>query len=259
MSKDPRRLTLNGAPMKSVSALMGHPCVFLIVLILTGFASGQTTRQASLARLTELGYKVSPSLPQTADRPIGATLRPRQEIESRCLALHALCLWVAAPENVWSDAQIAHQLESRKLRAWLTQQELAILSLPRKEAKEKYLDSIGWKMENMWALAWVLGFEQELPLRGELQGKVARDLVYEFLPRPDGKTHWKPRGLPEVLAAEDLFYCAHNAVRGAALGGKTVPPDYDPDVDGGAIIERRHGLTWCLSPGVDWEDTDFST
>lgn len=30
-------------------------------------------------------------------------------------------------------------------------------------------------------------------------------------------------------------------------------------MDGGAIHERRHSLTWILSPGIDWDDTDMST
>jgi hypothetical protein len=231
----------------------------MALALTASIAYGQTVRQASLARLSELGFKVSPSLPETPGRSIAATLRPRQEIESRLLALHALCVWVAAPDGVWSDAQVADYLKTYKLKPWLTQQELTILALPRAEARENYLDSIGWKMENMWALAWVLGFEEELPLHGELQGKVARDLVYEFLPRPNRKAKWKPRSLAEVLAAEDLFYCAHNAVRSALLGGKTVPAGFDAVGDGGGIHERRHGLTWCLSPGVTWEDTDFST
>lgn len=238
---------------------MGAGVLLLTMTLMCTAAYTQTVRESSLARLEKLGFKTSPSLPETEARPIAGTLRPRQEIEARCLALHALCVWVAAPDSVWSDAQVKEYVKARRLRPWLTQQELAILELPRREAREKHLDSIGWKMENMWALAWVLGFEEELPLKGELQGQLARDLVYGFLPRPEGKTRWKPRSLAEVLAAEDLFYCAHNAVRSAALGGKTVPADFDAPVDGGVIIERRHGLTWCLSPGVSWEDTDFST
>ena len=58
---------------------------------------------------------------------------------------------------------------------------------------------------------------------------------------------------------EDLFYCAHDAVRSAQLGGATVPIGFHPIDDGGGIHERRHALTWALSPGTDWDDTDLST
>lgn len=68
-------------------------------------------------------------------------------------------------------------------------------------------------------------------------------------PRPDG----------DVDALEDLFYCAHNAVRSAQLGQDTVPPGFHPVADGGVVHERRHALTWTLSPGVAWSDTDLST
>lgn len=29
--------------------------------------------------------------------------------------------------------------------------------------------------------------------------------------------------------------------------------------DGGAIHERRHALTWAISDGVSWDDTDLTT
>ena len=69
----------------------------------------------------------------------------------------------------------------------------------------------------------------------------------------------KLRDPVEVHNLEDLFYCAHNAVRSAQQGSETAPPEFDPIVNGGCIHERRHALTWVLSPGVEWDDTDLST
>jgi hypothetical protein len=64
----------------------------------------------------------------------------------------------------------------------------------------------------------------------------------------------------KVQQLEDLFYCVHNAVRSAQLGhADRVPEGFHPVRDGGCIHERRHALTWTLSPGVDWDDTDLST
>lgn len=68
-----------------------------------------------------------------------------------------------------------------------------------------------------------------------------------------------PRKDAEVDALEDLFYCAHNAVRSAQLGHDTVPPGFHAVVDGGVVHERRHALPWALSLGVAWDDTDLST
>lgn len=107
----------------------------------------------------------------------------------------------------------------------------------------------------MWALAWVLGFETEPALSGQIQGDLARELVFQFADRSD----YKMRGADEVRAKEDLFYCAHNAVRSGQLGRDTLPEGFHPTEDGGGIHERRHGLSWCLSPGVSWDETDLST
>lgn len=63
----------------------------------------------------------------------------------------------------------------------------------------------------------------------------------------------------KLMEKEDLFYCLHNAVRSAQLGGETVPDGFHPVGNGGVIHERRHSLTWMLSKGVDWEETDLST
>ncbi|MEY3241707.1 MAG: hypothetical protein RIR11_3146 [Bacteroidota bacterium] len=56
-----------------------------------------------------------------------------------------------------------------------------------------------------------------------------------------------------------LFYCLHNAIRSAQCGDDTVPPGFDPISNGGVIHERRHSLTWMLSKGIEWDDTDLST
>jgi hypothetical protein len=59
---------------------------------------------------------------------------------------------------------------------------------------------------------------------------------------------------------EDLFYCAYSAVRSAVYGGAaSVPERFDPMVNGLVIQERRHALTWMVSPGVAWQETDRST
>jgi hypothetical protein len=70
----------------------------------------------------------------------------------------------------------------------------------------------------------------------------------------------KLRPATELVELEDLFYCAHNAVRSAQLGKASAVPDgFHPVLHGEAVHERRHSLTWILSPGVVWSDTDLST
>lgn len=92
-------------------------------------------------------------------------------------------------------------------------------------------------------------------------------LNFEFLPAfsatpdefADFMSSLDVRSVAEVVALEDLFYCAHNAVRSAQLGHNTVPEGFHPVRDGGVIHERRHALTWCLESGVSWDETDLST
>ena len=75
----------------------------------------------------------------------------------------------------------------------------------------------------------------------------------------DWTTSKKTIATESIIKMEDLFYCVHNAVRSAQLGRRTVPSNFDPIGNGGVIHERRHSLTWMLSKGIEWDDTDLST
>ena len=165
-----------------------------------------------------------------------------------------------------SSVRLNAYINRNDLRAHLTKEEREILALSRADAHELHNDTIGWHLENMWALAWVLGFEPAPdPMSGQLSDKISRALVLEFLPGLDASVddllkRARPRTEEEVVELEDVFYCAHNAVRSAQTGSTTsVPKDFHPVRDGGAIHERRLSLTWTISPGVKWEETDLST
>jgi hypothetical protein len=97
-----------------------------------------------------------------------------------------------------------------------------------------------------------------------IASETTRAIILDFLPGltktpSDLLAKARVRAAEEVDALEDLFYCAHNAVRSAQLGRKTVPRGFHPVVDGGVVHERRHALTWAMSPGVAWDDIDLST
>ena len=117
----------------------------------------------------------------------------------------------------------------------------------------------------MWALAWMLGFDPAPPFhQGQLPEEVTRAIVLEFASELNGDiasflARATPRSVDEIVELEDVYYCAHNAVRSAQGGEDSVPNYFHPVRDGGAIHERRQALTWALSPGVDWDDTDVST
>jgi hypothetical protein len=202
-------------------------------------------------------------------------LRPIDEIVGRLAALNAVFAYVAAPESaIPADALVDH-IRTAGLHKHMTSEETTILDLDRASANQQHVEAIGWKTENAIALAWVLGCEGELPFDGKmLAGDEIGSLVMQCPPVGAAAfKYWraglKPRASAEVAAMEDLFYCAHNAARSAYIemmknGGKsgrykTVPPGFDPIANGGVIHERRHSLTWAVSPGVAWGDTDLST
>ena len=219
-------------------------------------------RAKVFAELEGLGFRPAGSLPLP---DLNVLLRPAAEIAARLMSLHALLYWVTFPEDVDDADGLEPYIKENHLRDWLTPSEREIIDLSRNKAHEEHVDTIGWKLENMWGLAWVLGFEPEPALEAaQIEGHVTNSLLSEFLPGFDGTVadllaETKIRPLDEVIAMEYRFYCAHNAVRSAQIGRKTVPDGFHPVVHGGGIHERRHALSWCLAPGVPWDETDLST
>jgi hypothetical protein len=219
-------------------------------------------RTKTFAELEALGFRPAKSLPLPDVRQ---TVRPAAEVAARLMALDALFTWVAFPEKAAATERVKKYIDRNGLRDWLTEEESKMIALPRAKAHQKHVDNIGWKLENMWALAWVLGFEPEPGMEAAQVGEdVTRPLFYEFLPGLDGTidallAKCSPRSADDVIAMEYRFYCAHNAVRSAQLGGNTVPEGFHPIVHGGAVHERRHSLSWCIEPDAAWDETDLST
>jgi hypothetical protein len=224
--------------------------------------TAKALRAKVFADLGALGFRPAKSLPLPEVR---RQVRPAAEVAARLMALDGLFTWVAFPVKAVATARIKAYIDRNELKDWLTVEERAVIDLPRAKAHKTHVDNIGWKLENMWALAWVLGFEPEPDLVAAQVGEdVTRPMIYEFLPGLGGTidallAKCTPRPAAEVVALEYRFYCAHNAVRSAQLGDDTVPAGFHPVMHGGAIHERRHSLTWCLSPDVTWDETDLST
>lgn len=220
----------------------------------------QDMRARNLSHLKSAGFKSAEGL------PIGhsETLRPPAEIARRFGALAALFIYVAAPEDQVAEAELRAVIKNQNLTTALATAENNILSQPREAAHAEHGNAIGWKTENMWPLAWIFGFKPEIDIQSrQLQHEDIMALIRYVPARGDtiedflAKHPLKPT--EEIVEMADRFYCAHNAVRSAQLGSPAVPPNFDPVGDGGVIHERRHALTWALSPGVDWDETDLST
>lgn len=201
-----------------------------------------TRREKNLATLKKLGFKVASGLPTKRENE---RVRPASEIAARFVALRELFLWVASERP----------MKRTNVKSALTPEERQVHAMPRAKARSLHQETIGWRLENMWPLAWILGFEPVPPVSGAMiSGEIIRGLLWDF----DAKAKLA-RTKDEVLDLEDLFYCAHNAGRSAQLGGKTVPKGFHPIAGTGVIHERRHALTWATSLRVKWDDTDLST
>ena len=222
-------------------------------------------REEHYRLLAERGFRCSRGLPLVRSEGGEFRLRPISEIASRLFALDALFLYVAGSEESVAENGLLEFVERNGLLAHLAGDEPALLALPRAEAHSRAADVVGWRLENMWPLAWILGFDPPPPFhRGQIPQPTIDALLFEFLPGFDVGverflSNVRPRSTADVARLEDLYYCAHNAVRSAQLGRSTVPRSFHPVRDGGAVHERRHALTWAISPGVAWSEADLST
>lgn len=219
------------------------------------------SRAANLTWLAARGFKVASSLP--TQRGGRGALRPVEEIAARLMALDALFTWVVYDEE---------ETPAKKLRAYVTRNRLepAMVADERRLYRQsrasaaRHRGTIGWALEKMWPLAWVLGYPTAPRIEDqEIKRATCRSMV-AMLPRLDEDrdtllARARPRSYAAVDRLEDRFYCAHNAVRSAQLGGRTVPRGFDPSFGGAVIEARRHGLTWCLSPGTRWAATPLDT
>lgn len=204
------------------------------------------------------GFKPSSSLPTEFERQ----LRPKKEIAKRLNAIKAIVVWLMVPEQDLADDRILNFVTTNGLDLFLAEDEKEILNLPRND--EDLRNGIGWKFENAWPLAWYFGYNAPDITGQMMTGEQMQEILFNYTCPLDGKIEdWiatkETVSTEDLIKKEDLFYCLHNAVRSAQLGGQTVPPDFDPVGNGGVIHERRHSLTWMLSSGIDWDETDLST
>jgi len=216
------------------------------------------TRQKSLAICSEAGFQPARSF------PTGWDTKPRSSIEiaGRLHAIKAMVLWIMVPKENLPDSKILNFIDTNKLEQFMTDEELVIFRVSRDD--EQLRNSIGWKFENACPLAWYFGYK-ELEIDGAMMsGEQMQEILMNFTCSMDDNLEvWTSQQTTQskenLIQQEDLFYCLHNAARSAQMGADTVLNGFDPMANGGVIHERRHSLTWMLSAGTDWDDTDLST
>lgn len=183
------------------------------------------------------------------------------------MSLAAVFTWVTVPENVLASHVIRNYVLMNNLNTDLTSEETEIMNLDRNEANTRHGHVIGWKLENMVMLSWSLGFNFEPTIDAtQISAQIQRNMLVDFLgmlnPNLVASNIIKKiiiRPDHEIIAAEDLFYCAFNGIRNAQDGICSAGDCYDFDSHARIIQERFHALNWVLSPGITWTDTDLST
>tara|TARA_R110002073_G_scaffold329060_2_gene511002 strand:- start:253 stop:963 length:711 start_codon:yes stop_codon:yes gene_type:complete len=232
----------------------------------------QQMRDKNIALLNQRGFKPATWMPLPAAVGdvseetgfAGGTLRPELEIANRLLCHCAVFAWGSAPSEF--EQRVTEFILNNELRRSMTDSELNIVNLSMDDARADYAHLVGWRLENMWSLAWILGLADEpSATTGQLPEETSGALLSLFLPGFTATAasllnQGQTQSIETVIEMEDRFYLAHNAVRSGQLGkAGMLPDDFDPVADGGAIHERRHSLTWSLAPGTRWDETDLST
>lgn len=228
--------------------------------------SPEEIRQRASELASGAGYEWSPSLPFVEP---GRRMRSGEEIAGRVVALFYVFDHLFGRKR--ASADIRREVDRAGLVRFLTEIEQRALSLEREVADDELDKDLGWHLEYLWPLAWILGWEPAPSLDGAMIGEETmqiHDLVFGDLEpsRPDQVLDRliarSVRCADEVAVMEDAFYLAHNASRNAIYNGAhdSIPEGIEnPIICCGVIQERRHALTWSLSPGEMWDETDLST
>jgi hypothetical protein len=157
-------------------------------------------------------------------------------------------------------AASAYGLDRDKARAWLEQENLWSRLT---ESEDHFIrDGKGdasrfiVQIEGMWALAWSLGLVGKLDFSEECDSKFVTMLPnLKIGERSDElRSRVKFRAVDDILAACDLSFCLHWAIRQAQLTGTKLPSKVQPYV----IEERRRALEWLVNDD-QWSDGPLDT
>jgi hypothetical protein len=201
-------------------------------------------RDESMRTARQLGVDVSVTLPLL---DAGLETRNADETVSRILAMSAV-------------AATAYGFDKAKAIGWL-QQEALIDSLTEQE-RAFVLKGVGepnrfqMQVEGMWALAWAMGIVSEMNFGKDCDNRFAAMLPNLKVSQSsrDFREKVNPRSLEQVIAACDLAYCLHWAIRQAELRGQRPPGSLKPFV----VVERRRALEWLLSK-ESWDEVPLDT
>jgi hypothetical protein len=204
----------------------------------------EALRKHSLQVVVRLGYSTNNALPLLNDAP---HLRRAKQVVDRLLCLNAV-------------AASAYGFDRREAKEWLAHEAVFqfLTDAERLFVESGVGDSEKFKLqiEGMWALAWSLGMVAELDFARSCDKNFVRML-------PNLKNHQSAdafrsevrlRAAIDVLAAADLAYCLHWAVRDSQVHGHMLPGKVPAYV----IEERRRALDWLLGTEA-WDQISLDT
>lgn len=201
-------------------------------------------REQSIETAKQLGVNVSPTLPLLE---AGLKMRCTDEAISRLLAMNAV-------------AATAYGFDKNSAINWLNQE--ALTNSLSKQEKRFVFEAIGqpdhfkMQVESMWALAWAMGITGELNFASDCDNRFVTMLpnLKQSESSADFRKKARPRVLEQVVAACDLAYCLHWAIRQAELSGKRPPANLKPYI----VVERRRALEWLLNEDA-WDEVSLDT
>lgn len=201
-------------------------------------------RDESIQVAKRLGVNVPTTLPLL---DAGLEMRSADETMSRVLAMNAV-------------AAAAYGFDKAKAIAWLKQEALTE-SLSEQENRfvlegEGQPDHFKSQVEGMWALAWAMGIANELNFAKDCDNRFVMMLpnLKQCQSSADFRKKPNPRSLEQVVAACDLAYCLHWAIRQSELSRNRPPGNLKPYV----VVERRRALEWLLSK-EEWDEISLDT
>lgn len=191
-----------------------------------------------------LGVDVSETLPLLESK---YKIRCCDEVMSRILVMNVV-------------AAVAHGFDNKRAVAWLGQEALNG-SLSNQE-KLYIHHNVGQQerfklqVEGMWALSWSMGITSNLDFSKDCDSRFVMILPNLKLNQScvEFRQKAKPRPLEKIIAACDLSYCLHWALRHSALTHMQPPVNLKPYL----VVERRRALEWLINP-IPWDEISLDT
>lgn len=177
----------------------------------------------------------------------GLKLRHQNDAVNRLLCLNA----VGAVSYGFDRAKAFAWLQHEKLDGLLTEQEILFV---QRGAVPPQIFRV--QIEGLWALAWALHLVVSLDFWRDCDSRFATMLPN--LKAGQRGDEWRSmsrlRSIDEVVAACDLAYCLHWAIRQAEIDGEPAAAGPKPYV----VVERRRALEWLLSD-ESWDRVSLDT